>query len=230
MELKFKLSGKYKNLNLAISRTIAKAEALSPINAMRIADMIQNIESEEKLVEFLCTPMTFYYEPGSEPVDTTLKKVIKDFGIILTERMHLPHVAQFDGKGVLSNKHLMMLPMYIWATQQISRKEGASAKTDEVRNIAGQASGESKKGSFTDAEVAVAIAQNADAVMREALGPGSHDLVAKRELKAEIYKTGDASLKNVSNDSKNKIGLIYLNEVLKVLGIDTDLVETPVNK
>lgn len=63
--------------------------------------------------------------------------------------------------------------------------------------------------------------------MRELMGPASHDLVSKKEMKQSIIKTGEVSLKNLTDNAENKKSLRYFSEILKSMDIDTDLVEPP---
>ena len=60
------------------------------------------------------------------------------------------------------------------------------------------------------------------------LGPASHDLIAKREMKQSIIRTGDVSLKDLTDSPENKKSLRYMSEVLKAYGLDNDLVDVPI--
>lgn len=228
----FKPSGKYKKLQLAADRAYQKFSDIDEKNAERIKELFESCSKEEELVNLLINPLTFYTEPSKEPQKDILEKVVSKYRIVVTENFHLPHLHQNEnGDGILSTKKLSAFPLYIRSNQQIALKEGKSAKEDTSRNITGQVSGKkSKSGAFTDAEISVTITQGADAVMRELLGAGSHDLKAKQEMKSSIYRTGEVSLKDLPNESKDKKSLIYFDHILKALGLDTDLISTPLKK
>lgn len=228
----FKPSGKYPKLKLAVDRALEKMLMLDKKNHDRVKDIMESFGKEEDLVNFLITPMSFYTEPGHEPKKEVLDAYIKKYRLIVSEHFHCPHLMMDEnGNGVLTSKLLSAYPLYIRSNQQIALKEGKSAKEDTSRNITGQVSGKkSKSGAFTDAEITVAISHHADNVMRELLGAGSHDMEAKKAVKAQIYKTGEASLKEVPNESKDKKSLILFDEIFKGLGIDTDLISTPLEK
>lgn len=133
-----------------------------------------------------------------------------------------------DGKGVITRKSLTILPLYARANQQIAMKEGKAASENITRNIAGQVTGKAaKSGQFSDAELTVTIGHDVNNIMRELMGPASHDLVSKKEMKQSIIKTGEVSLKNLTDNAENKKSLRYFSEILKSMDIDTDLVEPP---
>lgn len=212
----------------AVAETLKVAQMLGEDFYERVKSEIEAFNKEEDLIEYLIQPTPFYYEPGNEPTDV-LEDIINKEGIILDEYVHMNHAHQnTDGKGPLSKSKLSILPLYVRANQQIALKEAKVATDNMQRNIAGQVSGKkSKSGSLTDSEIAVAVQQDADAILRELLGPASHDLVAKREMKQSIIKTGDVSLKKLPDDSKNKQSIRYFAEILRSYDIDTDLIEEP---
>lgn len=232
VKLGFKPSGKYPKIQLAADRAVMKIMDLDEKNGLRVKDILESCTKEEDLVQILINPMSFYTEPTREPKKEILSKVIEKYRIITTERFHIPHLSQDEnGNGVLTNKTLSAFPLYVRSNQQIALKEGKSAKEDTSRNITGQVAGKkAKSGAFTDAEITVGAAQGADAVMYELLGAGSHDMEAKKDMKKQIYTTGQASLKEVSNESKDKKSVVYFDEILKGLGLDSDLVAPPLKK
>lgn len=232
VKFSFKPSGKYPKLQFAADRAVMKIMDLDEKNGFRVKDLIESCSTEEDVVQLLINPLTFYTEPTKEPKKEVLSSVINKYRIIITEKFHIPHLAQDEnGNGVLTNRALSAFPLYVRSNQQIALKEGKSAKEDTSRNITGQVAGKkAKSGAFTDAEITVGAAQGADAVMYELLGAGSHDMEAKKDIKRQIYSTGQASLKDVSNESKDKKSVVYFDEILKGLGIDSDLVAPPLKK
>lgn len=215
-------------LQKAIKNTLYIMEMLDPANADRVRDEMQNLTRQE-LIEYLINPMQIYFDPGKEPRPSVLDKVIAKEKIVLTEQVEMPHIARNKaGKGVVTRKKLTILPLYARANQQIAMKEGKAASENITRNIAGQVTGKAaKSGQFSDSELTVTIGHGLDNIMKELMGPASHDLVSKKEMKQSIIKTGEVSLKNLTDSSANKKSLKYFSEILRSMDIDTDLVEPP---
>ena len=215
-------------LQKAIKNTLDIMEMLDPANADRVRDEMQNLTRQE-LIEYLINPMQIYFDPGKEPRPSVLDKVIAKEKIVLTEQVEMPHIARNKaGKGVVTRKKLTILPLYARANQQIAMKEGKAASENITRNIAGQVTGKAaKSGQFSDSELTVTIGHGLDNIMKELMGPASHDLVSKKEMKQSIIKTGEVSLKNLTDSSANKKSLKYFSEILRSMDIDTDLVEPP---
>lgn len=224
IKLSFKLTRP--NIMAVINRKLDIRQMLGEKYYNEMLDYIQSQKSEKDLVEFLINPIGVYTEPTKEPKLPVLTSIIEKYGIILDEQFEFKHESMDEnGNGVINDKKLICVPLYVRANQQIADKEGKSAEDDMGRNVAGQVSSKtSKSGAFTDSEITVAIAQDADAVMQELLGPSSHDLVAKKEMKSQIYKNGTVKLKDLPQSSANKRSLQYFSEILKSISIDNDLV------
>ncbi len=224
IKLSFKLTRP--NIMAVINRKLDIRQMLGEKYYNEMLDYIQSQKSEKDLVEFLINPVGVYTEPTKEPKLPVLTSIIEKYGIILDEQFEFKHESMDEnGNGVINDKKLICVPLYVRANQQIADKEGKSAEDDMGRNVAGQVSSKtSKSGAFTDSEITVAIAQDADAVMQELLGPSSHDLVAKKEMKSQIYKNGTVKLKDLPQSSANKRSLQYFSEILKSISIDNDLV------
>ena len=190
----------------------------------RIEELLTTCEDRDQLVEYLINILNFYAQPNRH----VLRRVRESEQIINQEYVHLPHVNIRNGKGVLSNKKLLILPLYVRANQQIALKEGKAAQESTLRNITGQVTGASKSGSLSDSEIATLIGNGSPNIIKEMLGPASHDLVAKREMKQSIIRTGDVSLKDLTDSPENKKSLRYMSEVLKAYGLDNDLVDVPI--
>ena len=215
-------------LQKAIKNTLDIMEILDPANADRVRNEMQSLTRQE-LIEYLINPMQIYFDPGKEPRPSVLDKVIAKEKIVLTEQVEMPHIARNKAdKGVVTRKKLTILPLYARANQQIAMKEGKAASENITRNIAGQVTGKAaKSGQFSDSELTVTIGHGLDNIMKELMGPASHDLVSKKEMKQSIIKTGEVSLKNLTDSSANKKSLKYFSEILRSMDIDTDLVEPP---
>lgn len=215
---------KDEDIEFAVSETIRVFKLLDESEGARIEELLTTCEDRDQLVEYLINILNFYAQPNRH----VLRKVRESEQIINQEYVHLPHVNMRNGKGVLSNKKLLILPLYVRANQQIALKEGKAAQESTLRNITGQVTGASKSGSLSDSEIATLIGNGSPNIIKEMLGPASHDLVAKREMKQSIIRTGDVSLKDLTDSPENKKSLRYMSEVLKAYGLDNDLVDVPI--
>lgn len=215
---------KDEDIEFAVSETIRVFKMLDESEGARIEELLTTCEDRDQLVEYLINILNFYAQPNRH----VLRRVRESEQIINQEYVHLPHVNIRNGKGVLSNKKLLILPLYVRANQQIALKEGKAAQESTLRNIAGQVTGASKSGSLSDSEIATLIGNGSPNIIKEMLGPASHDLVAKREMKQSIIRTGDVSLKDLTDSPENKKSLRYMSEVLKAYGLDNDLVDVPI--
>ena len=215
---------KDEDIEFAVSETIRVFKMLDESEGARIEELLTTCEDRDQLVEYLINILNFYAQPNRH----ILRRVRESEQIINQEYVHLPHVNIRNGKGVLSNKKLLILPLYVRANQQIALKEGKAAQESTLRNITGQVTGASKSGSLSDSEICTLIGNGSPNIIKEMLGPASHDLVAKREMKQSIIRTGDVSLKDLTDSPENKKSLRYMSEVLKAYGLDNDLVDVPI--
>lgn len=215
---------KDEDIEFAVSETIRVFKELDEAEGARIEELLTSCEDRDQLVEYLINILNFYAQPNRH----VLRRIRESEEIINQEYVRLPHVNQKDGKGVLSNKKLLILPLYVRANQQIALKEGKAAQESNLRNITGQVTGASKSGSLSDSEICTLIGNGSPNIIREMLGPASHDLVAKREMKQSIIRTGDVSLNDLTDSPENKKSLRYMSEVLKAYGLDNDLVDIPI--
>lgn len=215
---------KDEDIEFAVSETIRVFKMLDESEGARIEELLTTCEDRDQLVEYLINILNFYAQPNRH----VLRRVRESEQIINQEYVHLPHVNMRNGKGVLSNKKLLILPLYVRANQQIALKEGKAAQESTLRNITGQVTGASKSGSLSDSEICTLIGNGSPNIIKEMLGPASHDLVAKREMKQSIIRTGDVSLKDLTDSPENKKSLRYMSEVLKAYGLDNDLVDVPI--
>lgn len=215
---------KDEDIEFAVSETIRVFKLLDESEGARIEELLTTCEDRDQLVEYLINILNFYAQPNRH----VLRRIRESEQIINQEYVHLPHVNMRNGKGVLSNKKLLILPLYVRANQQIALKEGKAAQESTLRNITGQVTGASKSGSLSDSEIATLIGNGSPNIIKEMLGPASHDLVAKREMKQSIIRTGDVSLKDLTDSPENKKSLRYMSEVLKAYGLDNDLVDVPI--
>ena len=231
-KLKFPFKLTRPNIMSVMNRKLDIRQMIGDKYYQEMLEYLQSQKTEADLVNFLINPVGLYTEPTKEPKLEVLTAIIDKYGIVIDEQFEFRHESMDEnGNGVINDKKLTCMPLYVRANQQIADKEGKSAEEDTGRNVAGQVSSKtSKSGAFTDSEISVAIAQDANAVMEELLGPSSHDLTAKKEMKAQLYKTGSVKLKDLTQQSGNKRSLMYFSEILKSISIDSDLIEPIVTR
>ena len=111
---------KDEDIEFAVSETIRVFKMLDESEGARIEELLTTCEDRDQLVEYLINILNFYAQPNRH----VLRRVRESEQIINQEYVHLPHVNIRNGKGVLSNKKLLILPLYVRANQQIALKEG----------------------------------------------------------------------------------------------------------
>ena len=206
---------------------ISEIKYLSPTNVEKILAVWDDMEDDE-LVENLCNLQNLYHSPGQEPTKQVLQGFIKKNRIIMQEKFKVFDVVDSE-KGVLTAREACCYILPIRRNQQISAKESSVATKAEVRDITNQVTGEDKKAQHSDTEIATTIAHGGYAINRELMGPASHDMAAKQVYRDELSQTGEVSLADVPNNPENKKSLILIDQVLKMMHYDSDLVSTPLS-
>ncbi|MGL5766516.1 MAG: hypothetical protein ACRCX8_12840 [Sarcina sp.] len=196
-----------------------------------VKDIIDGFTRKEDLIEFLINPVNFYSSPTKEPSGLALNKVSDSERIILSEYAYMPFKGKVEVDGVFypvrTLKKLCIYPTYIRKNQQIANKEAKSANSDNNTNILGQAAGGDKVGTFSDAEWTVCLQHNLYNITKELNGPASHDLAQKKVYRSTMMNLGEVSLKDLPENVENKRSIVYLDQTLKMMGIDTDLIKFP---
>ena len=206
---------------------ISEIKYLSPTNVEKILAVWDDMEDDE-LVENLCNLQNLYHSPGQEPTKQVLQGFIKKNRIIMQEKFKVFDVVDNE-KGVLTAREACCYILPIRRNQQISAKESSVATKAEVRDITNQVTGEDKKAQHSDTEIATTIAHGGYAINRELMGHASHDMAAKQVYRDELSQTGEVSLADVPNNPENKKSLILIDQVLKMMHYDSDLVSTPLS-
>lgn len=196
-----------------------------------VKDTIESFKRKEDLIEYLINPVPFYTTPTKEPSGATLNKISTSERIILTEKVYMPFKAKVEIDGVKypvqTLKKLTIYPSYVRKNQQIANKEAKSATSENTTNILGQAAGSDKVGTFSDAEWTVCLQHGLYNVTKELNGPASHDMEQKKVYRNTMMNLGEVSLKELPDAVENKRSLIYLDQMLKTMGIDSDLIQYP---
>ena len=215
-------------LQATMDFVIGEIEVLSPTNVQRILALWDDMEDEE-LIENLCNHQNLYHDPGKEPTKQVLQKMINRNRVIVQERFRVYDTNPDDPKGILTAREACCYILPIRRNQQISAKESSVATKAEVRDITNQVTGEDKKAQHSDTEIATTIAHGGYAINRELMGAASHDMVAKSVYRDALSQVGEISLKDLPNNPENKKSLILIDQVLKMMGYDSDLVSTPLS-
>lgn len=220
------------NTQLAIDFMLEDYDTMGKCAEKTKIDFLQTLEAcktEEEIIQILIQPYTFYTDgPNTEPKREDIQRVIDKEGIVVDEVVECRWIAKDSkGRGVESPYPLLILPLNVRRNQQIIMKEGKSAKSDSTRNVSGQVTSSDRSGAFTDAEVAVTIGHSAQALQKEFMGFASADPVAKRKAMEEIQNKGYVSLKDLPDESSNKMTLLMLHHYYMTAGWDTDLIRRP---
>jgi len=214
----------------AVDSTLNIFKVLDEKEYIRIRDMINSFSTEDQLIEFLINPISIYTEPLKEPTGSILNKIIDSEGIIIDEIMNLPYIHKVEVDGVLypvkSRKKLTMIPTYIRRNMQISIKEGKTSTSSNTSDVTGMSAGSAKNGQFSDTETTTILQHNGMDILKEVLGPLSHDAKAKKVYKSSLVKTGTVAMKDLPESDSKGVHML-MDQILKEMGIDSDLVTHP---
>lgn len=216
----------------AINFTLRILLMLSKENHDRVKDIIYSFDKQEDLIHFLTEPIELYFRPKQEPTKALMRRIIKDEKIIIDERFGF-HQLYDDAKNVVKVKARKALCLLgrVRRNQQTTM-DGKMAKDNDVRNYLGQVAGDSKKGSLNDTQICTILGHtgpNSD-ILKELMSVGSNDLEAKKEFNKIIAREGEASLSDIPNASGNKSSLNYMDQMLKVCGYDSNLINPIIRK
>lgn len=148
-------------------------------------------------------------------------KVIK---IPLFEYVYLPHVTM-DGKVIRTREEVPVGYIHLKRTQQtVMKKNGLSTSADIRSPLTGQVTGADKNGRESDLENIMMVALGMENCLKELNGPRADDMVAKREMLADIAKQGYVKFSDLTYDVGNKATLNTVNTYFLGMGLKTDLV------
>lgn len=211
-----------------VDETYKDLSMLSKYNAELFMDYLETCKTENEVVHYLINIMPFYQVTGKEVDRLTLQKFVDSEEIIINEKFHRPDKSKDEkGRGMIPIKTAMSLILPIRRNQQVSFKEGKSAKDSSSRDVSGQVTSDSRSGALTDAELAVIIAHGGNAILKELMGPASADLKAKAEMKKQILATGTFSLNDLPDDPTGKKSLLKFHHYMRAMGFDTNVIEEP---
>lgn len=154
-----------------------------------------------------------------------IEKAAKVLGIPLFEKVAMPFITGDKEHPVLSKQEVPVGYVHMKRMQQIrSKKNGMSTDITTRSAITGQITGKDKNGRESDAENFGLVTLNADAALREFMGPRADDMVMKTEMYAKIAKDGYVSLSDLTSKLENKTTLNTVDAFFIGMGIKTDLV------
>ena len=226
-----------KRIKLAISETLKVLKQIDEHNYLLIKDLIESYDISkpkdvDALIELLINPPPGYHTPGGEPKANTLNAIKDSEGIILSERVYIPHTGKItgdDGKlySPLSAKKLTMYHTYVRKNQQISVKEAKSSGSTDSTNVLGMAAGADKVGTFSNTEWTICLRHGQYNTLKELNGPASQNLEQKRKFRSDLLTTGKVSLTDLPDMSEDRKALVFLHHTLLSMGIDSDLIIYP---
>jgi hypothetical protein len=130
-----------------------------------------------------------------------------------------------DPEGIRTKMKVPVGFVHIKRVQQLLAKKNKYAlDVEETELKTGQVKGESKVTSVTDPETFALTAINADAALREFLGPRADAQISKNQMYAQISQDGFATLEGLSKDVSQSTTLNTIDTYLLASGIRSDLV------
>lgn len=154
-----------------------------------------------------------------------VEKAADILGIPLMEYVALPFVNMDQDNPVVTKEKCFVGYLHLKRMQQtLSKKNTTSTDIGERSALTGQVTGKDKNARDSDTENFALVTLDADANLREFLGPRADDRVMKNELYADIARKGYGTLSGLTNDVSNKATLNTLNALMIGMGIKPDLV------
>ena len=155
----------------------------------------------------------------------TPPQAAKLLGIPLYETVYLPHVNGDPDKnivvtpekvpvGYLHEKRMM---------QTLEKKNSGSTHRSERNPITGTVTGDDKNARNSDVETYAMLSINADAALKEFMGPRADDEVASKEMYMMIDRDGYVNEDELTNDPRNRTSLNTLAIYFIMQGFKTNL-------
>lgn len=109
--------------------------------------------------------------------------------------------------------------------QQTLYKKNTTSTDIGVRSaLTGQVTGKDKNARDSDSENFALVTLEAEATLREFLGPRADDMVMKNEMYSDISRKGYTNLSGLTNDTDNKTTLNAVDVRFIGMGLKSDLV------
>ena len=154
-----------------------------------------------------------------------IEKAAKLLGVPLYESVYLPHVNGDPDKnivvtpekvpvGYLHEKRMM---------QTLEKKNSGSTHRSERNPITGTVTGDDKNARNSDVETYAMLSINADAALKEFMGPRADDEVASKEMYTMIDRDGYVNEDDLTNDPRNRTSLNTLAVYFIMQGFKTNL-------
>ena len=106
----------------------------------------------------------------------------------------------------------------------MAKKNRYAFDTEDITLKTGTVKGESKVASLSDPETFMLTALNADAALKEFLGPRADNQTAKQDMYRNIAKNGYVSLADLEDDLTRSTTINTMNVYLLGSGIRSDLI------
>jgi hypothetical protein len=130
-----------------------------------------------------------------------------------------------DPEGIRTKMRVPVGYVHVKRVQQLLAKKNRYAfDTEEIELKSGQVKGESKVASISDPETFALSAINANAALKEFLGPRADNHSQKMEMYRQIMKDGYSTLSSLTEDISKSVTLNTINTYLLASGIRSDLI------
>jgi hypothetical protein len=160
--------------------------------------------------------------PFEEMKMTQIKSAAEYLGMPLEEYIWYRHN---EPEGIRTKMRVPTGFVHIKRVQQLLAKKNRYAfDTEDITLKTGTVKGESKAASLTDPETFMLTALNADATLKEFLGPRADNQAAKQDMYRSIAKNGYVSLADLEDDLTRSTTINTMNVYLLGSGIRSDLI------
>jgi hypothetical protein len=163
-----------------------------------------------------------YQLPFEEMKMTQIKKAADILELPLEEYIWYRHN---DPEGIRTKMKVPVGYIHIKRVQQFLAKKNKYALDNEKISLkSGQVTGESKVTSVSDPETFALTAINAEAALKEFLGPRSDNQSKKLQMYRQISRDGYSTLEDMEEDITQSTTLNTINSYLLASGVRSDLV------
>jgi len=165
-----------------------------------------------------------YQLPFEEMKMTQIKKAADILDIPLEEYIWYRHN---DSNGIRTKMRVPVGFIHIKRVQQLLAKKNKYALDNEKVGLkSGQVKDESKVTSVSDPETFALTAINAEAALKEFLGPRADNQNKKLQMYRSIARDGYTTLEDMTEDITQSTSLNTMNTYLLASGVRSDLVNT----
>lgn len=202
-------------------------------NTARIRNYFKGMSDKEfraAMIKFFETDGELFsigYEPYNNPVTIDfVHDVAETLNVPVYERVYRPYVTGdvHDPPGTLHKMMVLDVPVKRLKQMAMTKNHAstAAAKRDPKT---GQVTGEDRTARVTDVELYSLLAEGQYSAAQEFYGPMADDTAAHYEMLRRIQRDGEVELRDLPNDSLNKVTMNTINYFMWGSGLETNLID-----